>query len=75
MQLRSLDDALGERGYVTLFAVGLGRRLDGTASIKLAARPGLRDIPESDWIIIRETILGAMEQLRETPMDDLEIEI
>lgn len=72
---KHLEQALAERGYVTLFAIGCGQRPNGTSSIKIAARPGVRNLAGTEhWTIMRQTIHDALDRLMDVPMDDLEIE-
>ena len=69
-----LGSALEERGYTVLFAIGHGNREDGAWSIKIAAHPGVRTLPPATWAVTRETIIGAIDKLMASPLDDLEIE-
>ena len=74
-QRKHLEQALEERGYITLFAIGCGERPDGSASIKIAARPGVRNLAGTEvWRVMRQTIIDALDRLMSVPMDDLEIE-
>lgn len=68
------EDALIERGYTPLICVGFGQRPDGTYSIKLAAAPVIRSLDPKTWSVMRQTIIGAIDQLISQPLDDLEIE-
>ena len=72
--MKSFEQALEQRGYTVLLSVGFGRRIDGTWSIKLAASPALRQFSPETWKAVRETIIGALDRLIETPLDDLERE-
>lgn len=72
--MKSFEKALEQRGYTVLLSVGFGRRIDGTWSIKLAASPALRQFSPETWGSVRETIIGALDRLIETPLDDLERE-
>ena len=68
------EDALIARGYTPLICVGIGLRPDGSYSIKLAAAPAIRSLNPETWATVRQTIIGAMDRLIETPLDDLEHE-
>lgn len=74
MTTRSLEDALAARGYTCLFAIGFGERPDGTFSIKVAAHPGVKRLHGQTWDVCRQTIIGALDKLMASPLDDLEIE-
>lgn len=71
---KSFEAALEAKGYTVIMAVGFGERIDGTYSIKLASSPLLRGLSEGTWRMTRETIIRAMDRMRESPLDDLEIE-
>ena len=71
----NLQDALEERGYLALLCVGMGARQDGVTSIKIAANPGIRNLRNSrEWLVMRQTIISAIDRLMESELDDLEIE-
>ena len=71
----NLQDALEERGYMALLCVGMGTRQDGVASIKIAANPVIRNLRNSrEWLVMRQTIISAIDRLMESELDDLEIE-
>ena len=72
--MKSFERALEQRGYTVLISVGFGQRPDGTWSIKLAASPVIRQLTPTLWAGVRETIIGAMDKLINTPLDDLETE-
>ena len=69
-----LDAALEARGYTVLFSIGFGQRADGTYTIKIAADPGVRRLTGKTWAVMRDTIIGAIDKLMATPLDDLERE-
>ena len=73
-RVRSFEQALEQRGYTVLISVGFGQRPDGSWSIKLAASPVIRQLTPTLWAGVRETIIGAMDKLINTPLDDLETE-
>ncbi len=72
--MKSFERALEQRGYTVLLSVGFGQRPDGTWTIKLASSPVLRQLKPSDWQAVRDTIIGAIDKLISTPLDDLETE-
>ena len=72
--MKSYERALEQRGYTVLISVGFGQRPDGTWSIKLAASPALRGFSQETWQSVRDTIVGALDRMYETPLDDLEME-
>lgn len=72
--MKSFERALEQRGYTVLLSVGFGQRLDGAWSIKLASSPVLRQFTPETWAGIRQTIIGALDKLVSTPLDDLETE-
>ena len=71
---KSFERSLETRGYTVLMAVGFGERIDGTYSIKLVSSPILRNLSEGTWQATRKTIIRAMDRMRTSPLDDLEIE-
>lgn len=74
MTPHSFERSLEQRGYTCLFCVGFGQRIDGSHSIKLAASPVLRGLTEEAWQATRETIIRALDRMRDSPLDDLEFE-
>ena len=71
----NLQDALEARGYTALLCVGMGTRPDGRPSIKIAANPGIRNIRNThEWLVMRQTIMSAIDRLMASELDDLEIE-
>ena len=64
-----LVDALEERDYVVLAAIGFGTRPDGNYSCKVAAHPVLRTFTPAQFDII----VRALVHMYEVPLDDLEI--
>ena len=71
---RGFEAALEARGYTVLLSVGFGEKPDGSYSLKVAASPVLKTVSEENWMVILETLVGALLKMRATPMDDLEIE-
>ena len=71
---KSYERALEARGYTVLLSVGFGHQADGSWTIKLAASPAIRKFSPETWVIVRETIIGALDKMIETPLDDLECE-
>ena len=74
MRKKNICTALEDRDYVILLAIGHGQRPDGTFTIKVAAHPVIRTLPRATWQATRETIIGAIDKLMASPLDDLEIE-
>ena len=72
MTRKSYEAALEAHGYTVLMSVGFGMRPDGAYSLKLAASPMLKSVSDEHWEMIRDTLIKSLDQLRETPMDDLE---
>jgi len=72
--MKSYERALEQRGYTPLISIGFRKRADGVQTIKLAASPVVRQFSPADWEKIRETIIGALDRLVESPLDDLEFE-
>ena len=73
--IRGLEEALEQRGYTCLFAIGFGTRADGSYSVKIAACPEVRSLELETWRVMRHTIIGALDRLMSLPLDDLEIEV
>ena len=75
MSAPNLQDALESRGYLALLCIGLGKRADGRESIKVAADPGIRALRNTPtWLAMRQVIIGAIDRLMESELDDLEVE-
>ena len=68
------EEALAARGYIALICVGFGSRPDGAYSVKIAAHPVLRQFKPETWVVVRKTIIGALDKLIAEPLDDLEWE-
>lgn len=66
---RYLVDALEERGYTVLAAIGFGTRPDGHYSCKIAAHPVLRTFTQEQF----DVIVRALVRMYEAPLDDLEL--
>jgi hypothetical protein len=67
-----LQEAILAAGYEPLIIVGFGER-NGKFSLKVGANPAVRTISEETWQIMRETIDRALDNLRDSPLDDLDI--
>lgn len=68
-----LQEAIIAAGYEPLVIVGFGTRADGQFSLKVGAHPAIRTVRDETWQLIRETINRALDNLREAPLDDLDI--
>ena len=64
-----LVDALEEREYVVLAAIGFGTKPDGNYSCKIAAHPILRTFTPAQFDIV----VRALVRMYEAPLDDLEL--
>lgn len=65
-----LAEALEEKGYVVLAAIGFGTRPDGTYSCKVAAHPVLRSFTHEQFLVV----VNALVKMYTTPLDDLDIQ-
>ena len=68
-----LQETILAAGYEPLIIVGFGTRADGQFSLKVGANPAVRNVSDDTWRIMRETIERALDRLRESPLDDLDI--
>ncbi len=68
-----LQEAILAAGYEPLIIIGFGTRADGQFSLKVGANPAIRSVSDETWLLMRETIDRALDDLRSAPMDDLDI--
>ena len=68
-----LQEAILAAGYEPLIIVGFGTRAGGQFSLKVGANPAVRNVSDETWQMITETINRALNNLREKPLDDLDI--
>ena len=69
----SFEAALAKGGFVTIIAVGFKEEAEDYR-IKIAANPVLKSLPPGVWDSLVETISAGLDQLYDTPLDDLEIQ-
>ncbi len=71
---RNLADAIEEDGYLVFVAAGIRVADDGMPQMRLAGEVSvIRKLPDEAWEIIRDTLFGAIDDLRSSPLDDLEV--
>ena len=69
----SFDEALRDRGYVPILAIGF-KEAGEDYRIKIAASPVLRMLSEETYGVLLETIVNGLLRLHDVPLDDLEIQ-
>lgn len=67
-----LQEAIIAAGYEPLIIVGFGNRASGEFSLKVGAHPAIRTVRDDTWQLIKDTMNRALDNLRESPLDDLE---
>lgn len=73
MKHAKLQEAIIAAGYEPLIIVGLGTRATGECRLKVGAHPAVRTISDEAWELMRETINRALDNLRNSPLDDLDM--
>ena len=69
----SLESALADDGYVTLVCFGFKERANGQYVLRIASHMAIKTMSEPNWEKVRECMVAALDKLRETPLDDLEM--
>ena len=68
-----LGNALINAGYFPILAVGLGEDAQGKLRLRLAGEASVvRQVSDTHWQVIRETLIKSLDRLRSLPLDDLE---
>ena len=72
-QLVGLETALADDGYVTLVCFGFKERADGQYVLRIASHMAIKTMSDRTWETTRNCMVAALDKLRETPLDDLEM--
>lgn len=70
----NIAEAIEDEGFLVFVVAGIRVSDDGMPQMRLAGEVSvIRKLPDEAWEIIRETLFGAIDDLRSSPLDDLEV--
>ena len=71
---RNMVEALEEGGYMPFFAAGVRVSEDGVPEMRLDGEMSIvRKLEDDVWQMIRDTLVNGLDDLRASPLDDLEV--
>lgn len=67
-----LGEKLIETGYLPFIAAGITVDTDGVPKLRLAGDANIvRRLEEPHWLIVRSTLIAALDKMHSAPLDDL----